>query len=330
MMRTELLTYTRKPRMRRVRPEQQLRLTGSQREALELLHEYGFLTPRLLALAYGSRQGRDGKGYWHLLRELRRLYDAGLVERFPSGTRLASAGSEECIYAITHAGGRAILDPAEYTEMRHDLYNRENKGRANFAHHVAIATLQLILTLGQYAWHLLEFEAEARNPGACVKVRVRNQQLTFWPDARAVLETGREGTAQRRWRYLFEIDLTRKNSQRIADRFLAYAAYLAERQTGRTSPSERGAAVFVVSSEREAERFMEIAAEVVAARSDGAKAPFLFWNMQDWYEGHAVGSGDRAEGSIVAERPGGILRSPREILSQASLTTISGESRRLV
>jgi hypothetical protein len=304
--------------MRRVRAERQEQITASQHEVLELLHEYGFLTPRLLALAYGSRPGRDGRGYWHLQRELRRLFDAGLVERFGYGSRSAPAGSGECIYAITHQGGRAILDPVEYAETRHVFYNRENKGRADFTHHLAVATLQLILTLGQGEWRLLEFQAEDRNPSACVRVRVRNRLLNVWPDARAVVEPRSEVTSGRRRQYLFEIDLTRKNNQRIEDRFWAYLAYLAERQEGSASAAEQTGAVFVVPSESEAERFIEIAARVVAARGGGPKAPFLFWNMEDWYE------------VPVHAGVGRLLRAPKEILMQGSLTTVSGSARRLV
>ena len=259
-MRTELMTYRRKPRMRRVRSERQEQVTASQREVLELLHEYGFLTPRLLALAYGSRPGRDGRGYWHLQRELRRLFDAGLVERFSGGVRAAPTGSGECVYAITHQGGRAILDPLEYAETRHVFYNRENKGRVDFTHHVAVATLQLILTMGQGEWRLQEFRAEDRNPRACVRVRVRNQLLTLWPDARAVVELRQDGTSCRRRQYLFEVDLTRKSNQRIEDRFLAYLTYVADRQGGTVPPAERTVAVFVVAGESEAVPICIIAA----------------------------------------------------------------------
>src|SRR5512146_1276768 len=88
----------RKPRMRRVEPPAPLRLSASQREVLELLHEFNFATPRLIAQVYGSRAGRGGRGYWHLLRELRHLFDAGLVHRFPRTARTLQAGSQECIY----------------------------------------------------------------------------------------------------------------------------------------------------------------------------------------------------------------------------------------
>lgn len=306
--------------MQRVQPAAAFQLTGSQREVLGLIHEYGFLTARLLALVYGARFGRGGRGYWHLLRELRRLFDAGLVERFPASATAVRSGSAECVYAITHQGARNILDAVEYTAVRRDIYNREGKQRANFNHHLAIATLQLVLTLGQGPWRMLEFRAEERNPGAVVKVRAKDRILTAWPDAMALVESaGGAGVPRRRTRYLFEIDLTRKNNQRIEDRFAVYGAYLVDKARSRPAAPqagtalERWAAVFVVPEEGEIERFLEIAARVLSAWRPQERPVFLFWNLEDWY--------DDASGALV---------SPAAILKHSRLTTVDGTSRRLV
>src|SRR5262245_40978634 len=124
----------RRPRLKRVATAAPRHLTASQREVVELLHEYNFLTPRLLAIAYGARHGRAGKGYWHLQRELRRLFDAGLVHRFNGTVGSHRAGSVECVYAASHVGTRAILDHAEYAAARKEIYTRERGDRANFQH----------------------------------------------------------------------------------------------------------------------------------------------------------------------------------------------------
>jgi len=307
-----------RPRLRRVGLPAPLRLTGSQREVLQLLYEYGFLTIRLLAVAYGSRAGREGRGYWHLQRELRRLFDAGMVERFPGAVRAARAGSDECVYAITHRGGRVILDAIDYARARHDLYGRERKHRANFGHHVAVATLQLVLTLGQRGWRLVDFRAEDRDPSACVRVRLKNRVHTAWPDASAVVETGTEGAGQRRRaRYLFEIDLTRKSNQRVRERFAVYAQYLSEqrRQADAVrSPISPTLVVFAVSSESEIERFLEHASDALAEARIREAPSFLFWNLADWFV-----SGSQGE-----------LRAPAEILESRNLSTLDGDSRRLI
>lgn len=315
-----LAPRTRKPRMRRVQPHTDSPLTGSQREVLGIIHEYGFLTARLLAIVYGARAGRGGRGYWHLLRELRRLFDAGLVQRFPAAATAGRCGSAECIYAITHQGARTVLDAVEYAAVRRDVYNREGKRRGNFNHHLAIASLQLVLTLGQGPWKLVEFRAEERNPGAVVKVRAKDRILTAWPDAMALVESrGGTATPRRRARYLFEIDLTRKNNQRVEDRFMVYGTYLADKSRSRaTSPqvggaAERWLAVFAIAGESEVERFIEIAGKVLSAWRPPERPVFLFWNVEDWYEQSSA-----------------MLLPPATILKHALLTTVDGASRRLV
>lgn len=315
-----LALRTRKPRMRRVQPHTALQLTGSQREVLGIIHEYGFLTVRLLAIVYGARAGRGGRGYWHLLRELRRLFDAGLVQRFPATATAVRCGSAECIYAITHQGARTVLDAVEYAAVRHDVYNREGKQRGNFNHHLAIASLQLVLTLGQGPWKLIEFRAEERNPGAVVKVRAKDRVLTAWPDAMALVESEASPSApRRRTRYLFEIDLTRKNNHRVEDRFMVYGTHLADKSRSRPaspqtgSATERWLAVFAVAGEGEVERFIEIAGKVVSAWRPPERPVFLFWNLEDWYE-----------------QSGGALLPPATILKHARLTTVDGASRRLI
>lgn len=323
----------RKARLRRVESPAPTRLSGSQREALELLHEYGFLTPRLLALVYGARAGREGRGYWHLQRELRRLFDAGLVRRFNSPTTAVRNGSAECVYAITHEGARMILDSEDYAQARHDIYNRESKQRGNFEHQLAIATLQLVLTLGQRGWTLVAFRAEERNPRACVRVKVKDCVLTVWPDAAAIVELCREaGEQPQRFRYLFEIDLSRKNNQRVEERFLAYATYLVEwnrrdHQRAQASPAlETRVVVFVVTHERELERFLDCAGRVLSAWPAAERPCFLFWSMQDWY---ALPNGV----SATVGRPlgaGAVLRPPAAILKEARLATVEGAARTLV
>lgn len=234
---------------------------------------------------------------------------AGLVARFPAASRTTPAGSEECVYVLTHRGGRAVLDAVEYAAVRQGLYAREGKHRANFTHHVAVATLQLVLTLGQSGWRLVDFKSEDRDPSACVRVRHRGRNLTAWPDASAVAEApGGKGT--RRLRYLFEIDLTRKSNPRLSDRFAAYAAYAAAARQG-SVPATHGI-VFAVPGEREIERFIRLAAEAVAAERPGSAPPFLFWNLDDWY----AAPGD--------------LRSPSAIVGAKALSTLTGDSRRLI
>jgi hypothetical protein len=235
-------------------------------------------------------------------------------------------GSEECIYTITHDGGRAILDALDYAEMRHDLYNREGKQRGNFEHHLALATLQLILTLGLREGQLVEFRAEERNPRACTRVKVKSRVLTIWPDAVAVIDSGAGRTGTGRYtRYLFEIDLTRKNNQRIEDRFAAYAAHVGQHSAGGlagTQPHrsrEECVVVFAVSRESEVERFMKLAGRALSTLRPGERPAFLFWNLEDWIRPTEIATGHR-----------GVLRPPVKILNDTRLATVDGGSRRLV
>src|SRR5882672_8567133 len=86
-------------RSRTVRPDSatlpQLKLTGSRRRILDLLHRYRYLTPRLLTLAYDAERGRDVGLSSHVRQELSALWKHGLVERHYEGKRPTGQGSDQ-------------------------------------------------------------------------------------------------------------------------------------------------------------------------------------------------------------------------------------------
>lgn len=315
-------------------------LTASQREILWQLREYRVLTPRLLALAYGAKPAREGRGYWHILRQVRILSDVGLVARLRSMKIHSGGGSDEFAYKLSEQGARAILAGDDLARERRQLRMEGRREQAHVDHSVAVSTLQLILTLGQCGWRLLEFRRDERGARVHGASTSSGHELTAWPDASAVIEHADTsgGESLERTRFLFEMDLARKSNQRIRDRFEAYLKYLFDDRgnRGARADHERGGlhgstiAVFVVPNEREVERLMELAVDTTRRGCLAGHTGLLLWNTEDWY----VQSGGDSETEIAvgAAMPAAAskLRSPQSILSEASLSTIEGEARRLV
>lgn len=278
-------------------------LSPSRREILACLHQYSALTPRLLAAVYGARAARGGRGYWHIQRQLGQLHAAGLIERRRTARVRVGGGSEEFVYSLTPQGARELLSVAEYSRVRRRLYALGRGRDVNCEHALAVATLQVVLTLGQDGWALREFHRDERGktPGG--------EPGQVCPDAVARIESAK-GEEQR---LVFEIDLARKSDQRIKDRFVGYASYLAGESAYGANHCMRSVVVMVVPAERELERLMRLACEIEPSARIAYE--LAIWNADDWYE--PAGGGRR-------------LRLPRTILSEESLATVTGESRRLV
>jgi Replication-relaxation len=274
-------------------------LSGTHRELLELLHCYSFLSPRLLAIVYGARGNREGRGYWHVARELKVLLDGGFVCRFRRFTPFAKRGSVEHVYALSHEGAKVILDEAEYARSRREIYLRERQDRKNLEHTLGVATLQIVLTLGQDGWRLIGFQPDERRPESRRVISVRGKRTVVWPDASATVEVP-TSHGPRYQQLLFELDRSRKSNARLLERFEAYAELLARLRRSETET----VVVFIVTGESDLERFLTLA-DSVARKVPPAS--FLFWNAADWY--------DDTEG----------LRPPREILAEASLATLAGQ-----
>jgi hypothetical protein len=306
-------------------------MTGSRRRILELLHRYRYLTPRLLAIAYDTERRHDVGLSSHVRQELAALWRHGLIERYYDSKRPTGQGSEQFIYTISLAGGRHVLDRDAYSRERHRIFRRSQRVQGNYDHHLALASLQLILELGASEWSVEAFRADERTPASRFTVRLNGSPHTSQPDAwvRLLLPSGQRPL------YLFELDLERKNNQRTADRFEAYAAHLTGTELPKMLAREGAsyaAVVFIVPNESEVERFIEAAAPILARAGRRERPQFLFWNIEDWYEQQrmerrqAVGTTtERArEWSITT------LRNPREILQARDVSDIHGRPRWLV
>lgn len=276
-------------------------LTPSKLEMLELLVRYRYLTPGLLARAYGARQARGGKGLSYVRHQLANLLRRGYVRRFYHATRPSGHGSDQRVYTVSPEGAAFVLEPETMEKHRYAIYNRA-KHKVNYGHHLALSTLQLIFDLGEgRTWTVEDFLAD-HEPGTRLQVKVRGEgSTTLYPDATLVL--GFSGG--RRARYHFELDLARKNLTRIRERFRAYAAFHAAQSP---AEDEQLFTVFVAPNRVERKRVLEEANRTLGETDD---PPFLFWNMERWY----------ADGA---------LRRPHEILAEGQVADLSGTSRRIV
>lgn len=322
-------------RSRSVRPDpatlKPLKLTGSRRRILELLHRYRYLTPRLLTLAYDAERARDAGLSSHIRQELKALWWHSLIDRHYQGKRPTGQGSDEYIYAISLTGGRCVLDRETYSRDRHKIFGRSQREQGNYDHHLALSSLQLILELGAAEWGVESFRADERTPASRFTVRLAGEHHTRQPDAWVTLAL----PSGQRPLYLFELDLVRKNNRLTSARFEAYATHL----TGPGLPkmlaredASYAAVVFIAPNEAEVERFLEAAAPIVGRWSRRDRPQFLFWNIEDWYEQQAMARREAVGTAAERTRQWTInaLRSPRQILEALEVCDIHGKPRRLV
>lgn len=303
-----------------------LEITASRRRMLELLHRYRYLTPRLLALAYSNDEGRRGRGFWHVQHELGLLWRHGLVERHYEAKRPTGEGSEQFIYTLSKEGGRVALDPATYGRDRQLIYRRVERKRGNYDHHLGLASLQLILELGASPWTVESFRCDERSDRSRFRVRLdAGGEHTVQPDAWVTVgyPNGQQAL------YLFELDLARKNNERLDTRFDCYATYLT-RHGAALRNRERAnnvVVVFVAPNEPEVLRLMERATPILARWSRRERPLFLFWNLEDWYE-----TKQRRRISAGTEKTWAVreLCQPKSILARPTLTNIGGDERFLV
>jgi hypothetical protein len=305
-----------------------LELTPSRRRVLELLHHYRYLTPRLLAVAYAHE--RQGRGLWHVRHELGLLWRHGLVERHYHATRPNGEGSEQFIYTIGAQGGRAALDPETYARDRRLIYRRCELKRGNYDHHLALASLQLILELGGHPWTVESFRCDERSERSRLSVRLDGRAVTVQPDAWATLSFPNGQQAL----YLFEVDLARKNNERIDSRFEAYASYLVGHAgTLRAREAVNNVVVvFVAPGAAEVERLRARATPILRRWSRRERPLFLFWNQESWHETQELARRQDTGAPEATRRTWSVqvLRAPHAILREPSLSTIHGDRRGLV
>lgn len=305
-----------------------LKMTGSRRRVLELLHRYRYLTPRMIALAYDTDRARKAGLSSHVRQELAALWKHGLIERYYDGKRPTGQGSEEYIYTLSPQGGRRVLDKETYSQHRQKIFRRSKREQGNYDHHLALTSLQLILELGASGWSVGSFRPDERTPASRFTVP---GQGTHQPDAWVQFILPSEV----RPLYLFEVDLEHKNNQRTDQRFAAYAEYLTSPETARMLQREDAtyaAAVFVVRGETEIERMLERAITVLQDRPRRQLPQFFFWNMEGWYESRrmnrreAVGTDNQRtrEWTITT------VRDPRAILAEPPLCDLHGKPRWLL
>ena len=298
------------PKIRRADPAQlgPFTLGESHKRMLQLLHDHRYLTAPLLALAYSQDQGR---GRSHVENEIGKLYQREYVERHYYSTKPTGYGSDAFVYAIAPKGAHAILDREQYAAERFAIYNRA-KPKSNYQHHLAIATLQLILELGAGPWELERFHSDDADETSFAAT-VNHRRRWFYPDALAVLRYANGKRAG----YFFEIDLAHKATERLESRFLAYAEHLTEhREELKKEHGIAGAvAVFVVANEHELDRLVDAAEDALGESNRDERRRFVLWNLESWYKRTPTGRE---------------LKDPRQILADDNANTVAGSTRRLV
>lgn len=329
--------------------EQPRPLTASRRRILELLHQYRYLTPRLLTLAYSWGNGAMRHGQSHIRHELGQLCREGLVARHHDLRRRTGDGSQELIYVLTTNGAKAILDPTSYSSVRHLIYRRSDRQRGNYRHHLALSELQLVLELGGSPWRVETFKTDEHRSqfrlglpaidvpvaGPLGQVRAIGGELRgLQPDARVLVRF----PSGQRTLFLFDVDLQRRANARLDTRTLAYHVLLSRHLDELKSAYavNNAVVVFVASDEREIEHLRLRAIHVVrSARSVAGLAAqplFLFWDRKGWFSTETLRRRLRVGTPNERERiwSVSVLQDPRGILAAQAVRTLSGKARRLI
>jgi len=329
-------TLQRKRRTEPATPDAILNLLPSHHTILEILTDYRYLTPRLLSIPYGTRNGRDGRGLKYIQNQLGDLYHHGYVQRFYRSQRPSGYGSDQMVYVATHKGARAVSSPTDYMLERRALYNRA-KQRASYEHHLGVSVLQMILELATKRWQLLEFiPDEERDQSRKLETLVNGEPTGFWPDASALIrfpdDTKDPGDQQTL--YLFELDLARRSNARMRDRFLAYANHSRDRRQElaglrkdkKTVPYNNVVTVFIAPTAIDRKRHRNLANQSLRTWS-GKRPLFLFWSYEDWWDQLEL-STTRDGQERTWKVP--VLRKPERILDRDTIQTLGGDNRRLV
>ncbi len=312
-------------RLRPDRLDQPLLITPSRRRILELVHKYRYMTPRLLAVAYGKDRG--GRGLSHVRHELGALWRHGYALRHFWTQGPLGYGSPELIYAITPKGAREILDSEAYAQVRQLIYRRASERRANFDHHLALTQLELVLELGARDWRVAGYNSDERR--ARVQLKLAGKAYGLQPDAWVLAEFP-DG---QRALLLVEMDIARRENARLDQRFLAYGTLLSTRleDLKKRYGVNNVIALFVEPSDDEVARVRGRAIEVVREAKFSPRPYFVFWNRGAWFEEQQLARRHLAGRNGVRERTWTVrvLRDPAEVLANALVTGMSGRQRPL-
>lgn len=266
------MTTTKRKRLSRYRQELDrapgMIFTQRDRDILESLWKYRFLTIEALTALFGSRRA--------MYRRMAKLFHNGYVTKRFLFEGPIDAGSPQDIYLLDREGGRELgLD----REMRRTVENRLATGRHHLRHSLALSRFQLILDLaisGAKGVALDIFTPDMEDRSTAVKVTVGDEKLTVWPDA-----TFRLLTRRLAYTYLVEIDQAERKRSRLEQRFKAYWTFV--RRERRLLKQTRGATgafvVFVSPTGTQMAHLQRVSAE-------GTKIPpgnptFLFLNEQE-------------------------------------------------
>lgn len=305
--------------------DESLVLTPSRRRVMELVHKYRYITPRLLAVAYGHDRG--GRGLSQVRHELGALWRHGYVLRHFWTQGPLGYGSPELIYAITPKGAREILEREAYAGVRHLIYRRASERRANFQHHLALTELELVLELGARDWRVAGYSSDERR--ARVQLKLAGKPYGLQPDAWVLAEFP-DG---QRALLLVEMDIARRENARLDQRFLAYGTLLTTRldDLKKRYDVNNAIVVFVEPSAGEVERVRGRALKVVREAGISPRPYFVFWNREAWFEEQQLVRRQQAGRDGMRERTWivRVLRDPAEVLAGAPVTGMSGKQRAL-
>jgi hypothetical protein len=243
-------------------------LTHRDREILESLWKYRYLTIEALTALVGSRRA--------MYRRMAKLFHNGYVtKRFLFETPVG-VGSPEDVYLLDREGARALqLD----NEGRRKVENRLTSGRRHLKHSLALSRFQVVLDLAIAARKgvvLDMFTPDMEDRATAVKVTVGDEKMTVWPDA-----TFRLLTEKLAYTYLVEIDQAERKRSRLEQRFKAYWTFVRrERALLKKTRGATGAFVlFVGPSDGQTAHLQRVAAEHTGIAP--ANPTFLFLNEQE-------------------------------------------------
>ena len=273
-----------KRRSRFHRDEKPFELTDRDREILEAIFRYRYITARGLIARFGRPRA--------IYRRLTALYHGGYVQRLFLFERPQGYGSPEAIYVIDKPGAREVTG-GQFERHRTKIERRAKIGRHHLKHALGLSEFQLCLDLAaeqQEGVAVERFIADREDKKMVFAVSVPRyrvsrkgperkggtERLTLWPDAEFTIasETGRSY-------YFLESDFADRKPERLFKRFLAYWQYtVRDRAQLFHDRGVNGALVlFITSGERQQETLIKIAEQVPEIRRN--RPGFWFLNRED-------------------------------------------------
>ncbi len=188
---------------------------------LRFLRDYRYLTSELAGILYEAHHGR---GRYQVRNQLTLLERYGYAKRH---RRPAEVGSNQYVYTLSVEGGHLVIDDKDWSAERRKVYNRATT-KSDYEHALAVTFLQILWDLGSREHEDLfstelywsDKHGDDREITNAFEATVEGDPVRIHPDTTVLIRHGRRDYVRP---IFFEIERSRKNDERTAKRFRAYA-----------------------------------------------------------------------------------------------------------